>query len=223
MLLSDTPNSPIAKEKLSAYQRWELTSFENENGLDAESTKANSKELDDLKAVAQKDGFAKGFEEGYQAGLKNGQEEGQKALQQELDVIKQIGTEFSSSVQQAEQLLARDVLDLALDLAKVMIKSALSINPELIIPIVQEAIASLPSVQQPAQLCLHPTDAALVKQRIGDTLAGAGWVVEADAELQPGDCRIETQKNQINATSQARWKQLTDALGRDNKWLDGSS
>ncbi|PRC90779.1 flagellar assembly protein FliH [Solimicrobium silvestre] len=219
MRLSDV----IAKGKLSAYQRWEMTSFEEntpENkkpGTDkavVQITESNQKELDDLKVSAQKEGFAKGFEEGHQVGLKTGQQE----EQQELVAFKQISTQFNASLQQAEHLVAQEVLDLALDIAKAMLKNALTINPELIIPIIEQAIASLPSVQQPAQLFLNPKDAILVQAKIGAELSEAGWVIVPDAHLKIGDCRIETMKNQINASLSSRWQQIAEALGRENSW-----
>lgn len=227
MRLSDL----IAKGKLSAYQRWEMTSFEEEKGLDGNATHhsahttakvkssvLNQKELEELKIKVQKEGFSKGFNEGYQVGLQTSQQECQQILQQELTTFQHIGAQFTSSIQQAELLMAQDILDLAIDLAKAMLKNALSLNHELIIPIIQEAIASLPTLQQPAQLFLNPEDAPLVTKKIGAELTKAGWIIASDAHLKRGDCRIETLKNQINASLNTRWKQLTDALGRDNNW-----
>ncbi len=214
MPLSDT----VAKGKLSAYQRWEMTSFEEKKpagkGVSESVAAANRDELQQLKIRAQKEGFAKGFEEGHQAGLNTGM----KDMQQQIADFSKIGTQFAASLQQAENIVAQDVLDLALDLAKAMLKNVLDINPELVIPIVQQAISGLPSVQLPAQLFLHPADATLVAAHIGDELDKAGWVIVNDPRLNRGDCRIETLQNQINASLSSRWKQLTDALGRNNNW-----
>ena len=214
MPLSDT----LAKGKLSAYQRWEMTSFEENKpsgkAVSESVAAANREELQQLKIKAQKEGFNKGFEEGHQAGLNTGIKE----MQQQVADFKKISTQFSTSLRQAENIVAQEVLDLSLDLAKAMLKSALEINPELIIPIVQQAISSLPSVQQPAQLFLHPADAALVTNSIGEELDKAGWTIVNEPRLNRGDCRIETLQNQINASLPSRWKQLTDALGRDNNW-----
>lgn len=218
----------IAKGKLSAYQRWEMTSFDETAPVKTATTSAaaarldtiSQQEIDQIRLAAQKEGFAKGFEEGHHTGLQTGQQEGQQALQQELNAFLLISTQFNSSLQQAEHLVAQDILDLSLDLAKAMIKSALAINPELIIPIIEQAIASLPSVQQPAQLFLNPKDAALVKKNIGAELEKTGWVIIHEAHMKIGDCRIETMKNQINGALGARWKQLSEALGRENNWYD---
>ena len=207
-----------AKGKLSAYQRWEMTSFEEAKPgkVSAESIAAAKSEMDKIRLKSQKEGFTRGFEEGHQAGLNTGLGE----MQQQLSAFLKVSTQFNASLQQAEHIVAHEVLDLALDLAKAMLKNALVINPELIIPIVEQAIASLPSVQQPAQIFLNPKDAALVKTQIGAELSKTGWVVVADAHMNPGDCRVETSKNQINANMAARWQHLTEALGRNNTWYE---
>jgi flagellar assembly protein FliH len=217
MPLSDSD----AKGKLSAYQRWEMTSFEEPKAgattkVSAESIAAAKSEMEKIRLKSQKEGFTKGFEEGYQAGLNNGQNE----MQRQLDAFLQVSGQFNKAMQQAEQIVAQEVLDLALDLAKAMLKSTMQIHPEIIVPIVEQAIASLPAMQQPAQIMLNPNDAALVKHQIGTELEESGWAVVADPHMNQGDCRIETPKNQINASMQPRWQQLTDALGRDNRWYE---
>ena len=214
-LLSDTD----AKGKLSAYQRWEMNSFEEPEAkpkVAAESIAALKSEMEKIRLKSQKEGFNKGFEEGHQAGLNTGLNE----MQQQLAAFLKVSTEFNVALQQAEHRVAEDVLDLALDLAKSMLKNALTINPELVIPIVEQAIASLPSVQQPAQIFLNPKDAALVKNQIGEELSKSGWVIVADPHMTAGDCRVETLRNQINASMQTRWQQLSDALGRNNAWYE---
>ena len=214
MPLSDSD----AKGRLSAYQRWEMTSFDEVKpapaSVSAELAAANRVALESLKLKAHKDGFNKGYEEGHQAGHSAGLND----MQQQLSNFVNVATNFNAAIKQAEHVVAEEVLDLALDLAKAMLKSALLLNPALIIPIVQEAIASLPSVQQPAQIFLHPRDATLVSHQIGEQLVEAGWTVVADPHLRSGDCRIETLKNQIHANMGTRWQVLTDALGRDDEW-----
>lgn len=207
-----------AKGHLSAYQRWEMTSF-NEDvrpKVSQESIAAAKSEMDKIRQRAQKEGFNKGFEEGHQAGLNAGLNE----MQQQLQAITQLGSQFNTSLQQAGSTLSQEVLDLALDLAKAMLKSALEIDPAVVIPIVEQAIASLPVIQQPAQLFLSPKDAALVKSQIGEELARTGWTVVIDPQLQQGDCRVETASNQVNASMSTRWEQLCEALGRSSQWHD---
>jgi flagellar assembly protein FliH len=111
------------------------------------------------------------------------------------------------------------VLDLTIDLARAVVKSALAIRPELILPIVREAVRYLPSLQQPALLYLNPVDIELVQSRMGNELTKMGWQLTDDPELDPGSCRAETPDTQIDSSLSTRWHRLAAALGKDSKWL----
>jgi flagellar assembly protein FliH len=138
----------------------------------------------------------------------------------ELDSLRSIAAQLGEESARADEIIAQDVLNLALDLAKAMLKTSLAVKPELVVPIVSEAIRYLPSVQQPALLFLNPQDAAIVKSHMEDELLKAGWRVAEDMQLQRGGCRIETASNQIDATVGTRWQRLAEALGKNSEWLE---
>ena len=100
-----------------------------------------------------------------------------------------------------------------------MVRTAFEVKPELIIPIVREAIAYLPVLQQPAILMLNPEDAPIVRAGIGEELDKGGWRVVEDATVARGGCRIDTASNQIDAQAATRWARLAHALGKNVEWL----
>ena len=69
--------------------------------------------------------------------------------------VRALAASFSNALHDADQAIAGDVLDLALQLAKGMLKTALQIKPELVLPVVRDAIEYLPVLQQPALLVLR--------------------------------------------------------------------
>src|SRR5690606_16450471 len=168
--------------------------------------------------------YAAGLSEGRKAGIEDGRTagiaEGRLQAEQERQLLRQIAESFGTEVAQANELIAADMLTLSLDLAKAMLKTALRIKPELVVPIVREAIHYLPTLQQPALLHLHPEDAAIVGGQMGDELTAAGWRVVEDLHMERGGCRVETATNQIDATATTRWQRLAAALGKDADWLD---
>jgi flagellar assembly protein FliH len=111
------------------------------------------------------------------------------------------------------------VLDLALHLAKNMLRGALEIKPELVIPVVREAIEYLPVLQQPAVLMLNPADMPIVREAIGEELDKGGWRVVQDATIARGGCKVDTATNQIDAQIATRWERMTHALGKDLEWF----
>jgi len=101
-----------------------------------------------------------------------------------------------------------------------MLKTALKVHPELVLPTVTAAIHSLPVLQLPATIMLHPDDAALVREHMEEELSKHGWKIEEDPQLARGGCRILTRTNQIDATAETRWKRLAESLSRKLDWLD---
>lgn len=205
----------LPKEQQSAYQRWEMASFgDDRNDRNAAATVPEA-ELAAIREQARQMGHAEGLAQGRAEGLHAGRIESA----QEMLHLQQIAETFGSEIARANEVIAGDMLDLGLDLAKAMLKSALEIRPELVLPVVAEAIRYLPSLQQPALLFLHPADAKLAREFIGDELSKAGWRVTEDTTLERGGCRVETPTNQIDGSMQTRWQRIAAALGKNTEWL----
>lgn len=211
-------SNTIPKEKQTAYQRWEMASFGDTRPSSAarqtQTVAGLAEQIGAAREEARQAGYAAGLAEGRAQGL----QEGRAQAMQEKMRMQQVAAAFATEIANANELMAENLLDLALDLAKAMLKTALQVKPELILPIVDEAIHYLPSVQQPALLYLHPEDAALVKSMMGDELAVAGWRV-VEEQMQRGGCRVETASNQIDASMETRWQRLVSALGKNADWL----
>src|SRR5262245_58737146 len=144
----------IPKEQLTAVQRWDIGSFDQVK----QPTAVDPIQLPtaaELEALHQQ-----AHDEGYLAGLGQAQMEGQKLSSRASD--------FSQAIAGIETNLAEDILHLALDLAKQMLQEALAVKPELLLPIVREAIGALAGSRQNPVLMLNPRDVELVAQRMGD-------------------------------------------------------
>jgi len=172
-------------------------------------------ELEAIREEARKSGY----DEGHEAGHADAIEAGKIASAEELQHVRALAETFSNALRDADQLIANDVLDLALQLAKGMLKNALQVKPELVLPIVRDAIEYLPVLQQPALLVLHPDDAAVVRAGIGEELDKGGWRVVEDPQIGRGGCKVDTATNQIDATAASRWQRLSHALGKEVDWL----
>ncbi|WP_338765805.1 flagellar assembly protein FliH [Massilia sp. METH4] len=177
-------------------------------------------ELEAIREEARQQGYQDGYAGGHRAGEDEAIREGEEALKGALAPLANLATSFSEALRGADQLIANDVLDLALHLARNMLKQALPAKPELIIPIVQDAIAYLPTMQKPAVLFLNPDDAAIIRGAIGEELDKSGWIISDDPSIERGGCKIDTPSNQIDAQVQARWARLAHAVGKNLDWLE---
>jgi flagellar assembly protein FliH len=188
-------------------------------------------ELEAMREAARQEGFAQGLDEGrtqghaegraegHAEGFAAGSAEGEQAAMQELEQLRTVAASFGNAVAQADETIAKDVLDLALRLARGMVRTGLDVRPELIMSVVRDAINQLPILQQPALLMLNPQDAELVRHGMAEELATGGWRIVENGSIARGGCRVETASNQIDAQVEARWQRLTHALAANVDWL----
>ena len=196
----------IPKEQLSAYERWELNSFDTP-GLHGPISLTTAAQVEKIHQQARHDG--------YQAGLKEGRQRAGAEAQRLVALAKA----FSSESAGLEQQLAQQMLDVALDVARQMLRGALDVRPDLILPVIQEAIRSLPVLGEQRRLRLHPEDAALARELAGESLNIAGWTIVDDTAVARGGCVLTTSHGEVDATLDARWRRIVGALGRDSGWL----
>lgn len=180
----------------------------------------SDEELAAIREEARQQGYEAGFKAGHDDGVAQALDEQRAATEQALAPVRDIADNFSTALREADQAISNEVLELALHLAKGMIKTALRVKPELILPIVREAIEYLPVLQQPALLILNPEDAAVVREGIAEELDKGGWRVIDDPTIERGGCKVDTASNQIDATVASRWQRLSLALGKDIDWID---
>ncbi|MDB5935507.1 MAG: Flagellar assembly protein FliH [Massilia sp.] len=216
----------MPKEMQTAYQRWEMNSFGDERpSVVAKRPPPPPPEpvielpSEELLAEIREQARLAGHEEGHGAGYADGLAIGRAEAAKELEHLQSIALEFNHALSSADETIAADVLDLALHLAKSMLRNALEVKPELVIPVVREAIEYLPVLQQPAVLMLNPADMPIVREAIGEELDKGGWRVVQDATIARGGCKVDTATNQIDAQVATRWERLTHALGKNLEWI----
>ncbi|WP_036169430.1 flagellar assembly protein FliH [Massilia sp. 9096] len=180
-------------------------------------------EIEAIREAARQEGYAEGhaagLAAGHDAGYQDGLDLGRAEAAAELTHLQDLATEFGHAVTAADAAISNDVLELALHLARNMVRTSFEVRPELILPVVREAIDYLPTLQQPALLMLHPEDALIVRSSIGHELDKTGWRIVEDETLARGGCRVDTASNQIDAQIASRWQRLSQALGKNLDWL----
>jgi len=212
----------IPKEQLTAFQRWELASFdpvpEFKTKPAAQSSAAlitaaemEAAELKKIKQQAYDEGYASGQQSGYASGIQQAQGEAAKlhTLMQNLQI----------ALTQFDEQLAQSLLDLSLEIAHKMVLEALQIKPEIILNVVNSAISGLPHFNHNAHLILHPEDAERVREQMGEHLTQAGWKIFSDPQIEIGGCRVETAHSNVDASNQSRWKHAVESIGQDKSWL----
>lgn len=206
----------IPKEQQSAYQRWELDALDEPGGVAAGVALPTAEAIEQIHQQAQQAGFQEGLEQGREQGYREGREEARLEAQR----LDQLLAGVREALRQIDQDVAQNVLDLALDISRQMLRQALQVKPELVLPVVREALASMPQANQHPQLFLNPRDAALVRSMLESELAHGHWRVVEDGQIASGGCRLETAHSDLDATLENRWQRVVEALGQSRDWLD---
>jgi flagellar assembly protein FliH len=205
-------NRIIPKEQLSAYQRWELTALdESQRAQEVTAERVplpTAEELQQIQTQAHQEGYAAGHLEGRAKGIADAER------------MKQVLVGLEAALQQFDQQVAQDVLALALDISRQMLRQALKVKPGLVLAVVREAMNSLPQASSHPHLILNPEDARVVRSFMEADLAHSAWKIQEDSRIERGGCRIESANSEIDATMETRWKRIVAALGRDDAWLE---
>jgi flagellar assembly protein FliH len=173
-------------------------------------------------APSEAQNLARVREQAYQEGLAAGREEATAQSGAERAVLKRLAESLQEVMQDFEQGLANDVLSMSLELAKLIVRHAVRVKPELVLSVVREAVNSLSGLDQHTTLHLHPADAALLREIAQDDPAFSGlpWTIVEDHQIERGGCRLETATTEVDATLETRWRRLIASLGREDPWID---
>lgn len=174
-------------------------------------------------AVGREAGEAAGHQEGYAAGEAQGLAAAQArideqvaALSDEAAKVQTLLGRLEEQFSHLERGVADELLALAVELARQVLRGELTARPEVLLGVVREALAQLP--HQHAVVWLHPQDATLLRSHLGEQLHHAGHRLQEDASLERGDCLIEAGGSQLDATVATRWRRVLDNLGLEAAW-----
>ncbi len=194
----------IPKERLADWARFEMRNFAKTPDPASPRGAEHSQARESAEAEGRQAGFRAGFAEGKSDAVRFGQ----------------LAAALDAALAGFEECHAGHLADLALEIARQMLRGDSRLAREALPGVVREALASLPDGLRHPQLVLHPADVALVRAHLGDTLERGQWAVVEDHRIEPGGCRIETESGDVDATLATRWKRLAAALGRDREWAD---
>ncbi len=201
----------IAADRVVGLQRWTIGGFDAvDNNRPVEAARVRAEHLPTVDEVADIERQAR--EEGHRAGLAEAREGNQRVAQ----LLSSVGT----SVARMEREMAQSLVKLAIDLARQVVRESIAARPEMLVPVVTEALSGLARSADPGGLYVNPADLALVEERLGDALAHGGWKPFADERVERGGCRLEFTGGQVDATVATRWARVMSQLERNDAWLD---
>ena len=207
-------------QAVGAYRRWEPEDFDAP-ALPPDFHLPTAEEIermhDEMRRAGFEEGRAAGHAEGLEAGRAEGYVEGRAQAEAEAARLAGLADSLDEALRELDGEIAEQLMALAIEMARRMVKLTLAEHPEAILETVRSALLQLP--QGHAHIQLHPDDLALVREHLGEQLAHAGHRLQEDARLARGECRIDGQGAQVDATLETRWRRVLESIGHERaRW-----
>jgi flagellar assembly protein FliH len=166
--------------------------------------------LADLQAEAHKEAFDQGLAEGREAGRAE-----IRAVVQKLEGM---FYDLAKPFEELDAEVERELLTLALALARQIVRRELKTDPTQIIGIIREAIASLPVAAREVRVHLHPEDAAVVRENLAPTESDRAWQLVEDPVMARGGCQITSATSRVDARLETRLGAiLSELMGTEDR------
>jgi flagellar assembly protein FliH len=164
--------------------------------------------LADLQAEAHKEAFDQGLLEGREAG--------RAEVRAQVERLAAMISELARPFEQLDAEVERELLSLAMALARQIVRRELKADPTQVIGIIRDAIAALPVAAREVRVHLHPEDAAVVREHLAPTENERAWVMVEDPVTSRGGCRITTATSRLDARLETRLAALmSDLMGTE--------
>lgn len=172
--------------------------------------------------------------EGHAQGLQEGQQQASQQWQQHMDeYVSGAGREavqrvdallsgMDASLKQLQSDMAQELLNLACDIARQVVRQELRSQPQALLPVVREALDMLATEGRAATVRLNPADHAVLDEALRAEQGAHSkvqWV--SDAGVAQGDVRVDSGGAQVDAGLDKRWRRAVAALGLVSTWYDG--
>jgi len=176
-------------------------------------------QVEQLKQQASESGFQEGMQQGYQDGLLQGKQaaldEMQQAIQSAMDRAQNILDVATREAQESIVGAERQVVEIALAVARKILAREIEENPMVVLPIVR---AALEKVRDQDQIIIrvNPDDYELVLQARRDLqmIVGREQVlsISSDQTIEHGSCMIESSNGTVDARLNTQFDILRKAL-----------
>ncbi|MEK6748670.1 MAG: flagellar assembly protein FliH [Pseudomonadota bacterium] len=232
----------IQKEKLTAFQRWELPAVGVGDEIvtpqipkQEEIPEVKYPTVDEIQKI-QKDaydeayaaGMVSGKEEGRKLGVEEGKIEGNKlgiaAGKEEMRAlgrkIEELFAVMSEPLAELDERVEQELVALVIAMTKNLVRREIKTDPGQIVAAVRQGVAVLPVSARNVRVLLHPEDAALVREilAVGEEVEESRWRIVEDAALARGGCHIESDESRIDATVEARlMRVISQVLGGERE------
>lgn len=220
----------IPGEEIGAVEQWNFAAVDTDSLLLAAQAQVREQATDQVKNDAfqlekdlvRQEGYADGFTQGHaQATLEAQRQIADFVAKQGQEAARHFARIFSSAQEQlaeTEQVMARGVLELACELARQVVRQELSVSPNVLQPVMREALGLLVADAKSALVRMNPLDFDVLEGVIRAEFPNLTLTFVADASVTRGGCLVESAGTVVDGTVEKRWMRAIASLGLDSPW-----
>ena len=158
-----------------------------------------------------------GYEDGYRDGLVALEGFKQSFAAQATAQVGALVQGMDAAFDALEAQLAEAVAATAVQLARQVLRHELSVQPEVVAKVAGEAVGAVLLSARQIVVHVHPQDLPLVAEGAGELLQSRGARLVAEATIQRGGCRIESDLGAVDARIESRWAQAAAPATSDDE------
>lgn len=151
----------------------------------------------------------------WKAGYDEGRREGLAAAATEIDArkreldgriaaVEQLLVALSRPLDRLDEAAAAELARLAFATGSQLARRELRQDPAQVIAIIRECVQLLPASARHVRVHLHPSDAAIVRERLAQPAAERAWTLVEDPVMARGGCRVSSESSQVDGRFDSR-------------------
>ena len=221
----------IPREELSSFSAWSPGALSDAFATPATGARSGQGIGAAPEPAAASPGSQASAQAARQQGYQDGYRDGLVALEGfkqsfALQTTTQVGTLMQSVGEQLDALqqqMAQALAATATHLARQIVRSELTLRPELVAAVATEAVDTLLLSARHITLRVHPDEHTLVALGAAETLAARGVRLLSDVNITRGGCVVDSDLGVIDASIEARWRRAAAVLGQEPPWVEAAS
>jgi flagellar assembly protein FliH len=211
----------ISSDEAGSIERWQTPLVEHSaSSGDAQLPRGpiTAEAIEKIQKQAYKEAYDEGLANGYKEGIAKSKAE----LAPHIQLLQKALSALSKPFKDLDQEVEQQLTELAITIARQLVRREIKTDPGQIIAIVREAILVLPSAAKKIYVYLHPEDLELVKTKLSASEPESYWRLMEDPTLSRGDCKVMTDTSTIDATVERRLSSLVANLLGGEREQDGT-
>lgn len=218
----------IPGEEIDAVSRWSFSDVDAAAMLLEQQTRERelSEQIETVRQQFRAEGYADGFQQGRAQTLLDAQKQvndyiahqGRETAQQFGSLIEAARTQLEA----AEQMAGQAVLELACEMARQVLRHEISSNPNVLLPVIREALGLLFSDSKAVQIRLNPVDLDVLQDILSEEYPNLPLTLQPDAGIARGGCLVESGGTVIDGRLEKRWARAIGRLGQNLPWEEVS-